>query len=165
MTHNIYIYRDKKNLGYNKAALYVKEAVNAALKIESFKKSAEINVMLCDDEKIKKLNKKFRNIDRATDVLSFPMQDIKVDSCNYDSLLINPENDSVLLGDIVISLERCEAQAAEYDSIFKKELQYLTVHSVLHLLSYDHIDENDKIKMRSHEKKIMKELYGDLQNE
>lgn len=165
MTHYIYICRDKKNLGYNKAAFYIKEAVKSALLVEEFSCPAEINVMLCDDEKIKELNLKFRNIDKVTDVLSFPMQCVNADSLSSKKLIRNPENGAVLLGDIVISLERCEAQALEYDSCFKKELQYLTVHSVLHLLSYDHMSESDKNKMRVHEKLIMKKLYGDLKNE
>lgn len=165
MTHYIYIYRDKKNLGYNKAKLYIEEAVEAALLLEGFNSPAEINVMLCDDDKIKELNLRFRNIDKATDVLSFPMQYISADSLSSEKFLRNPENNAVLLGDIVISLERCVAQATEYESYFKKELQYLTVHSVLHLLSYDHKNESDKNKMRAREKQIMKKLYGDLGNE
>lgn len=165
MTDYIYIYRYKKNLGYNRAALYIKEAAEAALLSEGFGGPAEVNIMLCDDERIRELNLRFRNIDKATDVLSFPMQDIDIGRPGSAELIKNPENNAVLLGDIVISLERCEAQAAEYGSSFKKELQYLTVHSMLHLLSYDHMNEDDKSKMRAREKRIMKKLYGDLENE
>ena len=165
MKQLIYITRDKKNLGHKKAASYIKEAIEAALLIEGFSDMAEVNVMLCDDERIKELNFRFRNIDKATDVLSFPMQEIDIDKLNSDNLIRNPENGALLLGDIVISLERCEAQAAEYGSCFKEELQYLTAHSVLHLLSYDHMNEGDKSKMRARERQIMKKLREDLEDE
>lgn len=165
MRSHIYISRDKKNLGFNASAVYIKRAVNAALSAEGIDDSTELNVLLCDDEKIKELNHRFRNIDKATDVLSFPMQDINDATFASEDLIRNPENGAILLGDIAISMERCEAQAAEYDSEFKRELQYLTVHSVLHLLSYDHMSESDKKKMRAREKFIMNNLYEGTDDE
>lgn len=109
----------------------VREAVKATLEYENFPYDAEVSVTFCDNEYIRALNKEYRGIDRHTDVLSFPMYD-------------NGEFDetecalSAVLGDIVISVERAKEQAKEVGNTFHREVAFLTVHSVLHLLGYDH---------------------------
>lgn len=107
----------------------VKKAVLATLDFEDFGRRAEVSVTFTDNEKIHALNREYRNVDRPTDVLSFPLSDGE----DYDT-----DGDAVLLGDIVISLERAQTQAEEYGHSFEREVAFLTVHSMLHLLGYDH---------------------------
>ena len=150
MSHQVYFTREKKNLGHSDAYRYVKKAVNAALENEKQERDCEVSVTFTDDAGIRVINREQRNIDSATDVLSFPIGEE-----DYDT-------DCLFLGDMVISLERCEKQGEEYGGGFCHELQYLTVHSVLHLLGYDHLDEGvQKAEMRTHEKEIMKRLGYD----
>ncbi len=111
----------------------VRQAIKKTLKYEGFGADAEVSVTLCDNSYIKKLNKKYRNKNTPTDVLSFPMYDLTVED---ESTFI--EGETVMLGDIVISLERAEAQAKEIGNTFIEEVAFLTVHSTLHLLGYDH---------------------------
>ena len=107
----------------------VKRAVLAVLDFEDFGRWAEVSVTFTDNEGIHALNREYRNVDRPTDVLSFPLSDGE----DYDT-----DGDAVLLGDIVISLERAQTQAEEYGHSFEREVAFLTVHSMLHLLGYDH---------------------------
>lgn len=107
----------------------VKRAVLAVLDFEDFGRRAEVSVTFTDNEGIHALNREYRNVDRPTDVLSFPLSDGE----DYDT-----DGDAVLLGDIVISLERAKTQAEEYGHSFEREVAFLTVHSMLHLLGYDH---------------------------
>lgn len=107
----------------------VKRAVLAVLDFEDFGRRAEVSVTFTDNERIHALNREYRNVDRPTDVLSFPLSDGE----DYDT-----DGDAVLLGDIVISLERAQTQAEEYGHSFEREVAFLTVHSMLHLLGYDH---------------------------
>ena len=111
--------------------LLVRRACIAVLQSEDFGNPAEISVTFVDDKEIHLLNREFRNIDRSTDVLSFPLGENGV----YDE---NPETGAKLLGDIVISLEHAASQAEEYGHSFQREVAFLTVHSMLHLLGYDH---------------------------
>ncbi len=130
--------------------LLVRKVCTAALKEQGFESDAEVNVTFVDDEQIHVYNKEFRNIDKSTDVLSFPLGDNGV----YDD--INPENGNVMLGDIVISLEHAVKQAYEYDHSFEREVGYLTVHSMMHLLGYDHVNGGlEEDKMRYHEEIVM----------
>ena len=101
----------------------------AVLDFEDFGRRAEVSVTFTDNEGIHALNREYRNVDRPTDVLSFPLSD----GDDYDT-----DGDAVLLGDIVISLERAQTQAEEYGHSFEREVAFLTVHSMLHLLGYDH---------------------------
>ena len=105
----------------------LKAAVTAALDSEGYERRAEVSIVICDDEHIHELNKEFRDVDRPTDVLSFPTGDDDMRTSR-----------AVPIGDIVISLERAYAQAAEYGHSIERELAFLCVHSVLHLLGYDH---------------------------
>ena len=151
MQHRLYIYREKRGLGHPETAALVKKAAAAALRAEGVDEPCEIGVTLTNDKGIHGINCEQRGVDRPTDVLSFP-----IDEMNYDT-------NRRYLGDMVLSLERAEAQGEEYGGGFAHEVQYLTVHSVLHLLGYDHLDEGEeKAKMRAREKAIMKELCYDF---
>ena len=151
MQHRLYIYREKRGLGHPETAVLVKKAATAALRAEGVDEPCEIGVTLTNDKGIHGINCEQRGVDRPTDVLSFP-----IDEMNYDT-------NRRYLGDMVLSLERAEAQGEEYGGGFAHEVQYLTVHSVLHLLGYDHLDEGEeKAKMRAREKAIMKELGYDF---
>lgn len=156
MEHEIYISREKSGLGHNESAAYIKKAVNMALDAEGVDVPCIISVMLTDDEGIHYVNREFRDVDRPTDVLSFPMNELVPGE--FDSELCERDMDTgaVLLGDMMISIPRCEAQGEEFGHGYKRELMYLTVHSVLHLLGYDHVDEAEmKAEMRKREKAIM----------
>lgn len=127
----------------------IKKACETTLDKEGFDSPAEVSVTFVDDDEIKELNSQFRNIDRSTDVLSFPLSDNGV----YD---VNPENNHLLLGDVVLSLEHALLQANEYGHTFERETAYLTVHSMLHLLGYDHVNsEEEKNIMRNREEQVM----------
>ncbi len=110
----------------------IRRAISATLVHEGFSADAEVSVTFCDNAYIKRLNAEYRGKDTPTDVLSFPMYDFS----SEDELI--PEDEMIPLGDIVISLERAEAQAKELGNTFLEEVAFLTVHSVLHLLGYDH---------------------------
>ena len=156
MEHEIYVSREKTGLGHREAAGLIKKAINRALDAEGVDVPCIVNVMLTNDEGIHAVNKEFRNVDRATDVLSFPFNELTPGE--FDPAVCEKDMDTgaVLLGDMMISLERCEAQGEEYGHGFAREIQYLTVHSVLHLLGYDHVDEGEmKRQMRAREKAIM----------
>ena len=110
----------------------IRQAVCATLAYEEFEKDAEVSITFCDNKYIKKLNKEYRNKDKATDVLSFPLYDFNEDDDAFEL------DESVALGDIVISLERAKEQANEIGNTFMEEVAFLTIHSMLHLLGYDH---------------------------
>lgn len=135
MKNTIYTRNDQKKEPLTPAArALVKRAINAALAYEAFEHPAEISVTFVDNEAIRELNRDYRGKDAATDVLSFPaFEDGEIDMCE-----LNPETGCAVLGDIVISVERARAQAEEYGHSFERELSFLAVHSVLHLLGYDH---------------------------
>lgn len=135
--------------------LLVRKTCTAVLRTENFKRPAEVNVTFVDNEKIKELNNKFRQKNKVTDVLSFPLGENGV----YDT---NPETSNKMLGDIVISLKKANEQANTFGHSFEREVSYLTAHSMLHLLGYDHIKPLDKMKMREKEKEIMKDLGLDI---
>jgi probable rRNA maturation factor len=145
--HKITVLRDKRGLGIKFAALSIKKAVSAALDARGIASPCEISVLLTDDGGVRALNAQFRGIDKATDVLSFPSGDF------------SPDEGKMFLGDMALSLPMCRKQAKEYGHPVKRELMYLTVHSVLHLLGFDHVDEGEQKKlMRGIEKEIMNTL-------
>ena len=124
----------------------VRRAIKAALEYEKVGFTSEISVTFTDNEGIQAINRLYREIDAPTDVLSFPMLD-------FDDM------DNTSIGDIVISLERAEAQAQEYGHSFEREVAFLTVHSMLHLLGYDHVDSDDEeLEMRRRQTAIMEML-------
>ena len=125
---------------------------NSEGKVSGIEYNAEIDVTFVDDAEIRRLNKQFRDIDQPTDVLSFPLGE----NGEYDR---NPETGAAMLGDVVISLERAEKQAKDYGHSFQREVAYLTAHSVLHLLGYDHVDGGiDAVHMREKEETVMNQL-------
>lgn len=133
--------------------LLIRKACNATLAYEGFLELAQVDVTIVNDEKIWEMNKEYRNIDSATDVLSFPLGE----DGNYDR---NPENDALLLGDIVISYEHAVAQANLYGHSIDREIAFLTVHSMLHLLGYDHVNGGlEQAIMREKEEAVL-ELLG-----
>jgi probable rRNA maturation factor len=124
--------------------------VQKTLSIEGFAAEGEVSLTLTDNAELQLLNKKYRGVDAPTDVLSFPMLEEGEEKNSY-----------VLLGDVVISVEKAIEQAKEYGHSLQRELAYLTVHGILHLLGYDHLEEKDKSKMRSREEEILSllEIY------
>ena len=123
----------------------------AIVAIEDADSLFEVNIIFHDDPSIKEINLKYRNIDSSTDVLSFPMSDGKI----FD---INPETGRKMLGDILISADHAFAQADEYGHSTQREFAYLTVHAMLHLFAYDHMNEQDKRIMRKKEEAILGQL-------
>lgn len=159
MQHKFYIYREKRGLGHPETAALVKKAAAAALRAEGVDEPCEIGVTLTNDEGIHAINREQRGVDRATDVLSFPMNELTPGAFDPDACEWDYETERAMLGDMVISMERCAEQAETYGHSFAHEVSYLTVHSVLHLLGYDHVDEGeDKRRMRAREKEIMRLL-------
>ena len=154
--HSIEIYREKRGLGFPEAAKLIRRAAKTALRAQGVAEDCLISVMLTNDAGIRAINRAQRGIDSATDVLSFPLNELREGDFDPDACEADPETGMLLLGDMVLDLERCAQQGAEYGHGFAHELQYLTVHSVLHLLGYDHLDEGARKRvMRAREKAIM----------
>ena len=136
-----------------KQKMLLRKAVRATLAYEGFCNDVQISVTFVDDEGIRAINNSYRNIDKATDVLSFPLTDFEG---GEEPPTDEPE---IALGDIVISLERARAQAAEFGHSFDREIAFLTVHSMLHLLGYDHVDsEEDDREMRARQSAILENM-------
>jgi len=132
--------------------LLIRKSCVATLEFENFEGSAEIDVSIVSDETIKEMNAQFRNIDSSTDVLSFPLGE----NGEYD---INPETGAKMLGDVVISADTAVAQAELYGHGLEREIAFLTVHSVLHLLGYDHVNGGlEKTVMREKEEAVLDAL-------
>ncbi len=123
----------------------IENAAKATLDELGFNGKYELSVSVVDEDEIKQLNSIYRDTDSVTDVLSFPLDDVA-------------PNGVILLGDVVICANRAKQQAEEFAHAFAREISYLTVHSVLHLLGYDHMTDEDKTKMRAQEKLTMKRL-------
>ena len=140
----------------------IRTCINETLKAEGITVPCEINVLVTDDAGIQVINKTSRNIDRPTDVLSFPMFNLTAGNPPEDwSEYIDPETNLCPLGDMCISLERAVAQAQEFGHSVKREVGYLTIHSMLHLLGYDHMDEGEqKRQMRAREEAIAATIPG-----
>ena len=132
--------QDKFPAGF-KLKYIVKKAVKGALKYMSFSYDAEVSVTFTDNEGIRELNREYREKDSATDVLSFPMYDFKSGDIPF-------EGERAELGDIVLSLERADEQAKQFGHSFKRECAFLTVHSMLHLLGYDHEISKEEEEMQ-----------------
>ena len=130
----------------------IRRAINAALKYESFRYDAEVSVTLVDNAGIRALNSEYRDIDRATDVLSFPMYEGgEIDETDV------LEGEPISIGDIVLSLERAEEQARDFNHSFDREVAFLCVHSVLHLLGYDHeLGEEEEKDMFARQEDVLR---------
>lgn len=157
--HDIYI--DWELAGKNPYVPLLTRVITAALEQEKVEIPCEIDVLLTDDAGIREVNREQRQVDAVTDVLSFPMFDLKpgIPPVGRGKNEIDPETGRCPLGDMVISVERAQAQAGEFGHSVQRELSYLAVHSVLHLLGYDHMDEGpQKMQMRSREEAILNTL-------
>ena len=160
MKHSIVITSEKKGLATIPVRQHIKRCITAALDVQGVDVPCEINVLVTDDAGIRAINKAYRNIDKATDVLSFPMFQLTpgVLPESWDEYK-DPETGLVPLGDMAISLERAKEQAKEFGHSTRREVGYLTIHSILHLLGYDHVDEGAmKRQMRAREEKILAEI-------
>ena len=131
--------------------MLVRRCCNAVLQMEKFQGPAEISVTFTDNKGIKELHRQYRNKDIETDVLSFPMGENGV----YDT---DMETGAKILGDVVISMEKARDQAELFGHSLQREVGYLTAHSVLHLLGYDHMENLEKVRMREKEELIMEQL-------
>ncbi len=134
----------------------IKEVLKKCFKEEKIEDSKLIiTITLTNEKNIRKINKQYRNMDKSTDVLSFPMFEKDELSRKIKNNLFEHED---ILGDIIISIPKVKEQAKEYGHSFKRELSYMIVHGFYHLMGYDHINEEDKKEMRPKEKKILKDL-------
>ena len=133
------------------------QVLNKAAEVYGLTPQNEVSVVLADDEYIHKLNRQYRNKDVPTDVLSFAMNDQCADDDEPD-IAEAPKDIEILLGDIVISLETAARQAEEFGHSLERELAYLTIHGMLHLLGYDHECEEDKTEMRQEEEYVLAQL-------
>ena len=157
MQHKISVTSDRRRINTPALTVSLRKAVKTALQVEGVEVPCEINILLTDDGGIREINKAMRQVDSPTDVLSFPMFDLRPGE-HPDEFDADPETQHVPLGDMCISVERAKAQAEEYGHSFRREICYLAVHSVLHLLGYDHMDEGEmKAAMRKREKEIMED--------
>ncbi|MGI6112914.1 MAG: rRNA maturation RNase YbeY [Mahellales bacterium] len=142
----------------------INQAVLQVLKQETVEFDVEVSIILIDNEAIRELNREYRCIDEPTDVLSFPMLESRPNGYDHDCvdryLIEDLDNDlkAVILGDIAISMERAVAQAEEYGHSRQRELSFLVVHGMLHLLGYDHQRPEDRRVMREREEKILSSL-------
>ncbi len=156
MNHEIYL---ESELECFDGETLLKQVVSAALEAEGVGTPCEVNILITDDAGIHEINLDQRGVDAPTDVLSFPMFGYTPGNPPADDSDADPATGLVPLGDMVLSLERAQSQAEEYGHSLQRELSYLAVHSVLHLLGYDHMDEGEeKARMRSREEAILSRL-------
>jgi len=150
-----------KDLGINYEEIADK-VINAALDYEECPYEAEVSLTLVDNNRIHDINKEFRDIDRPTDVLSFPM--VEYDDAGEFTFLededdcFNPETGELMLGDIIISLDKVEEQAIAYGHSFTREYAFLIAHSMLHLMGYDHMTDDDASIMEAKQRAILDNL-------
>lgn len=160
--YKINISFDHFSLQQYQASRIIKKCIFATLSAEGVDIPCEINVLVTNDAGIRTINQASRNIDKATDVLSFPMFELEAGNPPADwSEYLDEETGLCPLGDMAISLERAIVQAKEFGHSVRREIGYLTIHSMLHLLGYDHLDEaQQKAQMRSREEQIAAEIPG-----
>ena len=158
MTVNIdYESEDRLDLPYE---TIIQEIVEEAVDYENCPYEAEVNVLLTDNEGIRQINRQYRQIDSPTDVLSFPMADYD-EPADFDRLeeqgsdYFNPETGELLLGDIVISVDKVKEQARKYGHSESRELAFLVAHSMLHLFGYDHMEDEERKVMEGKQEEIL----------
>lgn len=138
------------------------EVAEAVLDYENCPYESQIELLLTNNEEIQRINQEFREIDRPTDVLSFPMVDFECpaeyDFLEDDDSCFDPETGELMLGNIVISKEKVVAQAEEYGHSVKREYAFLIAHSMLHLLGYDHMEEEERAVMEAKQREILEQL-------
>ena len=137
---------------------YIRKCINTALNCENVSVKCEISVLITDDGEIHKINNQFRGVDRPTDVLSFPMQTLIPEKFAPDMTQAEPETGLLPLGDIVISVEKVQEQAAAYGHSEKRELAFLVAHSMLHLMGYDHMEDSEREEMEERQRRILEQL-------
>lgn len=141
----------------------ISRVVEKSLDFEDCPYEVELNVILTDNHEIQKINKEFRDVDAPTDVLSFPLVDYQVPS-DFSGLeeeadsYFNPETGELLLGDIIVSVEKVMGQAEEYGHSRERELGFLIAHSMLHLFGYDHMEEQERAVMEERQRLILDSL-------
>ncbi len=158
MTINIEYEAEKKlELPYEEI---IRDIVEASLDHEKCPYEAEVNVVLTDNPGIQEINRDYRQIDAPTDVLSFPMVDYETES-DFDHVedavedYFNPETGELMLGDIIISVDKVEEQADKYGHSEKRELAFLVAHSMLHLCGYDHMEDEERVRMEERQREIL----------
>ena len=157
--HRIPVSATVPGAGSDKNVALVRRAIRTALLCEGVTVPCEVDVLLTDDEGIREINRDMRGIDAPTDVLSFPAFSYAPGRPPADDADADPMTGLTPLGDMAISMERVKVQAAEFGHSERRELAYLAVHSTLHLLGYDHLDEGEEKKqMREREEAVMAEL-------
>ena len=160
MTINIE-YETDQELGIDYAAL-ASQVADKVLEMEKCPYDGQVNLVLTDNEEIKRVNTEFRNIQAPTDVLSFPMIPFETPAdysvVEEDESYFDLDSDELLLGDIMISVPKVFAQAEEYGHSVKREFCFLVAHSMLHLLGYDHMTDEDKAVMRAKEEEALREI-------
>lgn len=159
MIHQIVTRRERPGLHHLCAENLIRRAIRSTLAAEKIKVPCYISVLLTDDAGIHAINREFRDVDRPTDVLSFPQNECVPGAFDPAEMEHDPETGCVLLGDMVLSLERAAEQGEAFGHGTEREIGYLTVHSMLHLLGYDHMDEGPmKRQMRAREEVICNQL-------
>ena len=158
----------KKELDFDYEEV-IKNVLEKTIEIEDCPYEIEVNVLLTGNEEIHETNREFRDIDRPTDVLSFPMVDYNSPSDfslvdESPECYLNPETDELLLGDIMISVDKVYEQAEEYGHSRKREFAFLIAHSMLHLLGYDHMEDKERMVMETKQEAIL-EALGITRNE
>ena len=162
MRHKINLVFEQLSLQRFTIRANIRKCIQETLKAEGITAACEINVLVTDDAGIQTINRESRNIDKPTDVLSFPMFELEAGNPPDDwTEYLDPETGMCPLGDMCISLERARAQAKEFGHSVRREVGYLTIHSMLHLLGYDHLDEGpQKAQMRAREETIAGQIPG-----
>ena len=162
MKHRINLVFEQLSLQKFVISHNIKQCIRQTLKAEGVRVRCEINVLVTDDAGIQVINRESRQLDKPTDVLSFPMFDLEAGNPPADwAEYRDPDTGLVPLGDMCISLERAVAQAQEFGHSTRREVGYLTIHSMLHLLGYDHLDEGPmKKQMRGREEAISAGIPG-----
>jgi len=151
-------YEVEKKFPFDYEAL-IKRVVEQVLDYEKCPYEVEVNIVITDDEEIRQVNEEYREIDRATDVLSFPMVSYDTpgdfSKVEEDEMLFHPETGELMLGDIMLSIDKVYAQAEEYGHSIERELGFLVAHSMLHLCGYDHMEEEERAVMEEKQRGIM----------
>lgn len=149
--------QDKVSIDEN-INIIIKKVIDICMKSEELEVDYEVSVLIVDDKEIRLINKEHRDIDKATDVLSFPMAEFYNGELISDEGDYDIENEQLMLGDIIISAETAKRQAVEYGHSFEREMAFLTAHSCFHLLGYDHMEESEEKVMLNKQEAVLKEI-------
>ena len=157
MTHKIYIANKIADKPARLDPFLIRRTIKKAIAAQGVAVPCEVSVLVCGDAEIRAVNAEFRGVDSSTDVLSFPVFDFAAGDFDVDDGEVDMDSGLLPLGDIVLNAYQLDRQAAEFGQTRERETAYLVIHSVLHLLGYDHLDEAEqKREMRAREKEILK---------